>query len=954
MAISDYIVMGTNQYTSSKFVSGNGFTKTDSGWGVAVNTPKGKIYEDGYDGNGLLIVRDLANPATVLTMLRAQNYSTYGHNAFGVDEKANLLFTLSINTGDLWYWNLDANGMPIGSPTLLSARTVNGVNIKNAATALGTFRDSLVILLNNILYFVDGTTLRDNTAVTAKKVVTLTGTLPNLTSSHTIGITGNALILNPTGGNWTNPLYIYDLNTGAYQGTATVPGNHNTMAIAFSGNGDRMFTVEAINDFFYSDSVTVKPYSNNAPNTPVINNPKGSIDAPKVLTSLTPLLDWSFSDPDPGDTQKNFIVRIKKASDSSVVHSSGAVVSAVTDYQVPAGVLQANVIYYWEVMTDDQTGAGSAFSSAEFFKVVPGASLDDVYNFGYTGAEQTFTVPGNVTKLKIEAYGASGGTSATHGGTPANGGYVWGAYDVTPGETLSVYVGGRGGQGGNSYNAPGGWNGGGQGGYNDGGGGGGTDVRKGGKALSNRIIVAGGGGGFEDSTSSTIGGGIGGGLEGGSGAKSIGQGSVIPTGGTQRAGGINSTDTAKNGALGQGGIVPTGNDGGGGGGGYYGGAAGDVYSAGGGGSSYYGNGEKSGTTAGGNTLTLDGSVKITVVTANSDSVSFTSRSPGKNDQLNPEGSTPAPLFTWGYSDPTFIQSKYQIKMYEGGTLVHDTGLIVSTSKQHQISAGILTPGKTYGWELTAQNAAGISIPSNRIYFITNRPPGALVPINPADRYRTGLRPTFIATIGDDVEDNPQKFVIQIAKDAGFTKGLLERISGDDVDGWAAKTVAGTYEPVPAAGVDSSFEGGTAKYTWNENLEEGKTYFWRMAGIDGSTGSRGAWSEVRSIRVGNRIDVTLKKPVVTSAAIQRLLVRASYNLATDGVIPATAVCEATNNALDEEPTWEDVTPAVISGEYHEFKNDVKTAVDWAFNIRMTFQANDSLDPIEFYGFGVSFD
>ncbi len=110
--------------------------------------------------------------------------------------------------------------------------------------------------------------------------------------------------------------------------------------------------------------------------------------------------------------------------------------------------------------------------------------------FNYTGAMQTFAVPGCVTSVTITAYGAEGANAndvspSTH--AAGKGGSATGVLTVTPGETLNVYVGGQGGAG------VGGWNGGGTGGTStagaapcvggpSGGGGGMSDVRASGTA----------------------------------------------------------------------------------------------------------------------------------------------------------------------------------------------------------------------------------------------------------------------------------------------------------------------------------------------------------------------------------------------------------------------------------------------------------------------------------------
>jgi len=62
--------------------------------------------------------------------------------------------------------------------------------------------------------------------------------------------------------------------------------------------------------------------------------------------------------------------------------------------------------------------------------------------FVYTGDIQTFTVPENVTSIKVHCWGAAGGNSGYPGGA---GGYAEGKISVTPYETLYIAVG-RGGQ----------------------------------------------------------------------------------------------------------------------------------------------------------------------------------------------------------------------------------------------------------------------------------------------------------------------------------------------------------------------------------------------------------------------------------------------------------------------------------------------------------------------------
>jgi len=212
--------------------------------------------------------------------------------------------------------------------------------------------------------------------------------------------------------------------------------------------------------------------------------------------------------------------------------------------------------------------------------------------FSYTGSKQVFTVPALVSRIRVIAFGAAGG-----GITPrltGRGGRVSAVIPVTPGEKLTVYVGGHGGAG------VGGFNGGadpGAGEYNctyctGYGGGGATDIRRNGDSLHDRILVVGGGGGEAGLDISDDGppGGKGGGSTGGAGDMT-GYGGDGGGGGSQHRGGRGGSGgcgasqcggPGNSGSLADGGTggaaAPysfySGAAGGGGGGGYYGGGGG--------------------------------------------------------------------------------------------------------------------------------------------------------------------------------------------------------------------------------------------------------------------------------------------------------------------------------------------------------------------------------------------
>ncbi len=204
--------------------------------------------------------------------------------------------------------------------------------------------------------------------------------------------------------------------------------------------------------------------------------------------------------------------------------------------------------------------------------------------FTYTGSLQHYKVPSGVNEIRVDAYGAQGGhTPGGSGG--GRGGRTRTAISVTPGETLKIYVGGRGGRARNNAGASGG-NGGYPNGGNGGNGGATTGSGAGGGGSSEvhrshtRLVVAAGGGGPTRYSCSK--GGDGGPV--GEDGQSDGSGWGEAEGGggaTQSSGGAGGSGSGFTGDGGYGGWniggyggSTSGGGGGGGGGGYYGGGGG--------------------------------------------------------------------------------------------------------------------------------------------------------------------------------------------------------------------------------------------------------------------------------------------------------------------------------------------------------------------------------------------
>lgn len=214
-----------------------------------------------------------------------------------------------------------------------------------------------------------------------------------------------------------------------------------------------------------------------------------------------------------------------------------------------------------------------------------------ISTYGFTGAEQTFSVPVGVSSTTVDLFGASGSTST---GSGAPGGFLHSTMTVTYGQTYYVYVGQSGGNGALKCGEAG-WNGGCNSSFDRYSGGGATDIRYGGNAIADRVLVAGGGGGQGENSDKSTDGGAARYNVGDKGADydastigGFGGDNGVPHGGAGGPGGAVQGDS---GALGTAGCNST--AGGCGGGGYYGGGQGGAsvvgvlkYAGGGGGTGY--------------------------------------------------------------------------------------------------------------------------------------------------------------------------------------------------------------------------------------------------------------------------------------------------------------------------------------------------------------------------------
>jgi hypothetical protein len=262
-----------------------------------------------------------------------------------------------------------------------------------------------------------------------------------------------------------------------------------------------------------------------------------------------------------------------------------------TTAQRPVGAATGSIRYNTSLAQNETSVLGFWFPTEQDGYTTVLGKTRTVFQF--TGANQTFTVPGGITHIFVKMWGAGGGGGSyggwRQGSTGGGGGYSEGIVPVVPGQTLTIRVGGRGTARPAANVA-----------WPNGGGaslsGGDNQYTANGGASSSLIVptinsgnpcmfAGGGGGGGSVTGFARNPGGAGGGLQGEDGYVDVGTPSTVYTpftlvgkGGSQSAGGgagAGSSTTGGAGSSNQGGTHQNANTyGGGGGGGFFGGGSG--------------------------------------------------------------------------------------------------------------------------------------------------------------------------------------------------------------------------------------------------------------------------------------------------------------------------------------------------------------------------------------------
>lgn len=367
--------------------------------------------------------------------------------------------------------------------------------------------------------------------------------------------------------------------------------------------------------------------------------------------------------------------------------------------------------------------------------------------------------------------------------------------------------------------------------------------------------------------------------------------------------------------------------------------------------------------------------------------------PGALNIETPEVSSSTPKLGWTFDDPDGDeQVEYFLTMHKTITgtaddpIVYESGFIASKDRFHQIPENTLEDGVRYHWRVSVNDTNGLMDTSEFEYIVTNYRANVPTIVSPVDNHRVPIRPTIEGKLSTDVE-NDNHHVSVFFKNLN-TNGVLEFKSefnpinyfdsegnvvkppsqeGDEdfdttgltvVSAWEVQDAEGNWIPFPKDGVDNTFAGRNFRVTIPSDLDLWTSYEFYFGATDSGSKKQQIGTERRVIRVGNEIYRQALEPIQTSVPATRIYLTVDYTLAKDvdtvGGKPSQLIVEACNNALDTNPTWEDMTEEFLAGKFYEFINNVKESEEWAVDFRVTIKAHDSQDPISIGMYGGTFE
>ncbi|WP_246070556.1 DNRLRE domain-containing protein [Paenibacillus kobensis] len=157
----------------------------------------------------------------------------------------------------------------------------------------------------------------------------------------------------------------------------------------------------------------------------------------------------------------------------------------------------------------------------------------------------------------------------------------------------------------------------------------------------------------------------------------------------------------------------------------------------------------------------------------------TGLSPGNTASASATIVIGSPILKWNFadSDAGDTQSAYQIVIYNGTTVVKDTGWVTSSLSTYTVPSGTLTRDTTYNWKIRTKDRAGAISAYTSLYYIKVN----ALPVVAVTSYTNGQQLsdnilTFTWTYSDANSQAQSKYQVTGSRDnwatVGFNSGVL--------------------------------------------------------------------------------------------------------------------------------------------------------------------------------------
>ncbi|WGZ48066.1 hypothetical protein [Clostridium botulinum] len=253
---------------------------------------------------------------------------------------------------------------------------------------------------------------------------------------------------------------------------------------------------------------------------------------------------------------------------------------------------------------------------------------------------------------------------------------------------------------------------------------------------------------------------------------------------------------------------------------------------------------------------------------------------------------------------------------------------------NQSSSGSYTLGLSSKWSTLNLGKHNITIEATdtkgaksiRVWTFTktNSAPGKPQIVNLKNNIRLSEDFNIEFQIASDPEGDTQAVKAQVSDDSNFSNNLKEF----KLDKEVTNANSGEKFAIKVSG-----------------LEKNTTKYIRVGSTDSGSNTT-SWSDSIIVKIGNILEVQTL-PSKTQFRPSTLIVKDKTTIDSK----ATVVVYVCNNALDENPTWEDITEAYKKNEAYEFTNESKIADTWAVAVRYVINANDATGEISIESIGV---